>query len=160
MSLKQMLWIPVACVVASGCSVLWKNKKVSEQAHTQTNGGNYRAIVVLAGNDARYDLRMSAMVREKLTEAGVTALKRSGRWGSENEAVSDICPSGQANNIDGILFVYYNQLTLIDCRTHVRAYEVQGGDEAGITGMTKRLLSYLQVEANQSAATQKPGAQP
>ena len=160
MSARRLLLIPVICAAASGCSVLWKNKKVSEQAHAATTGSNYRAIVVIAGNDARYDLRMSAMVRQQLTENGVAALKRSGRWGSENEAVADICPAGQANNIDGVLFVYYNQLTLIDCRTHVRAYEVSGGDEAGLPGMTKRLLTYLQVDGKQQEGAQKAGAQP
>jgi hypothetical protein len=160
MSSKNLLLIPLVLALASGCSVLWKNKKATEQTLSSTSGSNYRAIVVIAGNDARYDLRMSAMVRQQLTEAGVAALKRSGRWGSENEAVADICPAGQANNIDGILFVYYNQLTLIDCRTHVRAYEVNGGDEAGLPGMTKKLLAYLQVDSKQQAGAQKQGAQP
>jgi hypothetical protein len=159
MSLNKLMLIPMAGVLLSGCSILWKNKKSSEQAHSATVGSNYRAIVVIAGNDARYDLRMSAMVRQQLTDNGVVALKRSGRWGGEAEAVNDICPTGQAGNIDGVLFVYYNQLTLIDCRTHVRAYEVQGGDEAGLPGMTKKLLNYLQVDAKQNPP-QQAGGQP
>ncbi|MBI4502549.1 MAG: hypothetical protein HY700_15490 [Gemmatimonadetes bacterium] len=146
MTLNKLILTTVCCAALTGCSLLWHSKKASEQAHKTTSGENYRAIVVIAGNDARYDLRMSAMVREQLTDAGVTALKRSGRWGTENDAVNDICPTGQAASVDGILFVYYNQLTLIDCRTHVRAFEVQGGDEAGLPGMTKRLLAYLQTK--------------
>src|SRR3990172_1704685 len=113
MTLNKLILTTLGCAMLTGCSLLWRNKKASEQANRVTTGENYRAIVVIAGNDARYDLRMSAMVREQLTDAGVTALKRSGRWGTENDAVNDICPTGQAASIDGILFVYYNQLTLI-----------------------------------------------
>ena len=148
MKLKTLTVLTVG-VALGGCSMFWHTRKTDEQIQRGMSGSQFQAIVVIAGNDARYDLRMSAMVREQLTDAGITALRRSGRWGSESDAIADICPAGQAATVDGVLFVYYNQLTLIDCRTHARAYEITGGD-LGLPGMAKRLIAYLQGSARDS----------
>lgn len=139
--------IPLACAVLGGCQLFRVSKPSSEDIQRSVDASTFQAIVVIAGNEARTDLRMSVMVRQKLTDAGVTALRRSGRWGSENEAVADICPAGESQTVDGVLFVYYNQLTLYDCRSRVRAFEIRGGDEAGLPGMANRLIRYLKPDA-------------
>ena len=135
--------IPLACALLGACSIFHTAKPASVDIHRQVDASKFQAVVVIAGNDSRSDLRMSVMVRQKMTDAGVTALRRSGRWGSEVEAVADICPAGEAVTVDGVLFVYYNQLTLYDCRTRVRAIEIRGGDEAGLPGMANQLIRYL-----------------
>lgn len=98
---------------------------------------------------------MSIMVRNDLNNAGFAGLRRAGRWGSENDALNDICPEGQAVTADGIVFVYFDQLTLVDCRTRLRAYEVTGGDEAGLPGMTKRLIAFLRSGGSADSAGSK-----
>lgn len=137
------LVIPLGSALLGGCMLFHVSKPATEDVQRSVDASKLQAVAVIAGNDSRADLRMSAMVRQKLTDAGVTAMRRSGRWGSENEAMADICPAGQAAAVDGVLFVYYNQLTLWDCRSRVRAIDIRGGDESGLPGMANRLVRYL-----------------
>lgn len=153
---RLTMLIPLGCAVLGGCSIFRVAKPSTENIHAGVDASKIQAVVVIAGNDSRADLRMSAMVRQKLTDAGITAMRRSGRWGSENEAMADICPTGQAVTVDGVLFVYYNQLTLFDCRAHVRAIDIRGGDEAGLPGMANRLVRYLRPDSR--TADGKPDA--
>jgi hypothetical protein len=144
-------------VLLSGCGMLWQKKERSESIRSDVNPSNLQTIAVVAGGDDRNAIRMSATVRQDLTNAGITALRRSGRWATEIDAVNGICPLGEAVTVDGVLFVYYDHLLLMDCRTHKRAYEIAGGDSDGLPGMTKRLVAYLQTSSKtvaDSARTQ------
>ncbi len=133
-------------VGVSGCAELIPKKaRSNEEKSRQHEGSKYQVIVVIAGGDSRGELRMSALVRQRLIEGGWQAVRRSGRWGTEIEALADICPQGEAVTTDGVLFVYYNQLTLFDCRSRTPAYRVDGGDELGIDQMSNRLIGYLRV---------------
>ena len=148
---RGLAWALVLMVIAglSGCSILIPPKKrMIEQKSAKFSGADYKIIAVIAGDDSRGALRMSVMVRAKLREGGLQAVQRQGRWTVENEAMADICPAGEAVNIDGVLFVYYNQLSLFDCRSRVLAYQVEGGDDLGIEGMAKRLIDYLKAGSN------------
>jgi len=128
----------------AGCAeILPKKQRMTEERGKGHEGSKYQVIAVIAGGDSRGELRMSAMVRQKLAEGGWQAVRRSGRWGSEIEALADICPQGEAIATDGVLFVYFNQLTLFDCRSKTPAFRVEGGDELGIDQMTTRLIKYL-----------------
>ena len=127
-----------------GCAeMLPKRNRSSEQVSKLHEGSKYQVIVVIAGGDSRAELRQSSMVRAKLQEGGWQAVRRGGRWATEAETIADICPSGEAVSVDGVLFVYYNQLTLTDCRTHTPAITINGGDDLGIDGMANRLIAYL-----------------
>jgi len=141
-----------ACATLAGCSILMRPTQASEQVNPQVDQSTMSAIVVIAGDDARYDLRMASLVRDKLTEAGFNGIRRSGRWASENEALNDICPTNQVASADGIIFVYYNQLILWDCKTRLKAIQVFGGTEAGLPGMTDRVIAYLQAGRRQSGS--------
>src|SRR5688572_18030506 len=83
-------------LLLSGCSMLWAKKRTTEIIRPGASPGQYQAIAVIAGGDDRYGIRMSATVRQDLNTAGITALRRTGRWGSENEAVNGLCPRGEA----------------------------------------------------------------
>jgi hypothetical protein len=117
-----------------------------EQQSSKHSGSEYKLITVIAGDDSRGALRMSALVRRKLNEGGWQAVTRSGRWTTENDALGDICPTGEAVNVDGVLFVYYNQLSLFDCRGRTLSYQVEGGEQLGIDQMAARLIGYLKGE--------------
>ena len=114
-----------------------------EQQSSKHTGAEYKLITVIAGDDSRGALRMSVLVRRKLNEGGWQAVTRSGRWTTENDALGDICPQGEAVNVDGVLFVYYNQLSLFDCRSRTLSYQVEGGEQLGIDQMAQRLIVYL-----------------
>jgi hypothetical protein len=81
-------------------------------------------------------------VRQQLIDRGIQAERRSGIWNVENDALQDICPMGQARNVDGLLVVFWHQLSLYDCGTHRPAYQVRGGMR-GTDAMVERLMRYL-----------------
>ncbi|MSR07699.1 MAG: hypothetical protein EXR93_11630 [Gemmatimonadetes bacterium] len=137
--------VALAFVVGFGAcaEMLPKKNRSSEQVSKLHEGSKYQVIVTVAGGDSRAELRQSSMVRAKLAEGGWQALRRSGRWATEAEAIADICPAGESVSVDGVLFIYYNQLSLVDCRTRTPAITIQGGDDLGIDGMANRLISYL-----------------
>src|SRR5262245_3813608 len=121
---------------------LVKPVKMSER-RSQLPSKPINTIAVIAADDQQSTIRMSAGVRGQLTEAGVTAVRRAGRWTGETDAVAEICMPGQEQNVDGVLFVSYNRLTLRACETKLVVYEIEGGNEVGLQDMAKRLIGYL-----------------
>ena len=146
-SLRRVVPSLVAMAVLVGlgaCSgIIPKKNRSSEQVSRLHEGSKYQVIVVIAGGDSRAELRQSSMVRAKLQEGGWQALRRAGRWATEAEAIADICPAGEAVSVDGVLFIYYNQLNLVDCRSRTPAITINGGDDLGIDQMANRLMNYL-----------------
>jgi hypothetical protein len=116
--------------------------KVQELRSDTIRGDSIRVIVVIAGESESADRQMAGRIREQLTEAGITALRRPGTWESEETALGDLCPLGQPSELHGILFVWWNRMELRDCRTHRRAYFIEAGYR-GLDYMIKRLLRYL-----------------
>lgn len=123
--------------------------KVKEMTSDTIRGDSIRVIVVIAGESETADRQMAGRVRATLDSAGITTLRRTGTWEAEETALTDICPAGQPTDIDGVLFVWWNQLELRDCATHRRAYHIEGGYR-GIEYMVKRLMGYLNVRPARS----------
>jgi len=118
------------------------SRPVIENVNPTIPGSKFKVIATVAGGDAGPDLRMSASVRETLSDSGWTAIRRAGRWESMASAVNDICAGGDA---DGVLVVWYDRLELTDCGTQRTAFAIQGSAErdVGLTEMVKRLMRYL-----------------
>jgi len=116
--------------------------KMNEIVSATMPGDSFRTLVVISGDDDQSSLQLTARVRQQLNDAGLSAQKRSGLWSVEREALTDICPLGQTTDVDGLLFVMWNELDLYDCRTHKPAYQVRGGMQ-GTDLMLKRFLRYL-----------------
>jgi hypothetical protein len=116
--------------------------KMNEIVSPTVPGDSFHTVVVISGDDDQTALQITARVRQQLTDAGLSAQRRAGLWSVEREALADICPLGQTNEVDGLLFVYWNELDLFDCRTHKPAYQVRGGMQ-GTDLMVKRFLRYL-----------------
>jgi hypothetical protein len=138
------LLVMAALVGALGaCSTrLVKPVKMTER-RTQVPANRINTIAVIAADDQQSTIRMSAGVRGQLTEAGVTAVRRAGRWTGESDAITEICMPGQEQKVDGVLFVSYNRLTLRYCETKLVVYEIEGGNEMGLQDMAKRLIGFL-----------------
>jgi hypothetical protein len=116
--------------------------KINEITSSSIPGDSFKTIVVISGDDDQSALQITAKVRQQLNDHGITALKRSGLWSVEREALTDLCPLGQPHDMDGLLFVMWNELDLYDCRTHKPAYQLRGGMQ-GTDVMVKRLMRYL-----------------
>lgn len=139
MACRWMLGVVLAAI-AVACAGPYG--KVNELISTTVPGDSFRTIVVISGDDEQSSLQLTARVRQQLNDAGLSAQKRGGLWSVEREALADICPLGQPSDVQGLLFVYWNQLDLYDCRTHKAAYQVRGGMQ-GTDLMVKRFLRYL-----------------
>lgn len=129
-----------AAVVVVACAGPYG--RMTEIVSQTVPGDSFRTLVVISGDDDQGALQLTARVRQQLNDAGVSALRRGGLWSIEREALADICPLGQPSEVDGLLFVYWNELDLYDCRTHKPAYQVRGGMQ-GTDLMVKRLLRYV-----------------
>jgi hypothetical protein len=137
----------VTLLLLAACNTtLIKPAKVSERK-SQIPGSRIQRIAVIASDDQNSTIRMSATVRQQLNEAGVSAMRRAGRWSGESDAVAEICQPGQETTVDGVLFVSYNRLTLRDCESKLVAYEIAGGNELGLEDLAKRLIGYLRPSA-------------
>ena len=137
----------VAAAAAAACAGPYG--RVNEIVSTSIPGDSFRTVVVISGDDDQSSLQITARVRQQLNDAGVTALRRSGLWSIERDALIDICPLGTPADIDGLLFVSWNELSLYDCRTHKPAYQIRGGMR-GTDVMVQRLLGYLRVAPRES----------
>ena len=135
-----LLGTAFAAAVIAACSGGYG--KVQEIASSTIPGDSFRTVVVIAGDDDQNALQITAKVRQQLNEKGLTALRRSGMWTAEREALIEICPLGTPSEIDGLLFVLWNELDLYDCHTHKPAYQVRGG-MTGTDVMVQRLMRYL-----------------
>jgi hypothetical protein len=135
----QRLSVAVAVLLLSGCM----GKKGFENWNTAVPATHFRTIATIAGNTGRNDLRMMVQVRQDLQKAGLNAVASSGRWDSVVEALGQICPSGAAQPVDGVVVVSYDHLVMYDCQSGKAAFEYQGTPEDGLTAMTRRLIKYL-----------------
>ena len=126
--------------VLAGC--LWTSKEAVEHTSPTIGGGKFHVIATVAGGAGRTELRMSATVRKELTDSGWKGVARAGRWDTPTQAIKDICDPG---DVDGVLFVSYNRLELMDCTSHQQAFSVEGSPERGVglDEMTHRLMHYL-----------------
>lgn len=140
--------IIVGAAVAAACAGPYG--KVNEVISATVPGDSFRTIVVISGDDDQSALQITARVRQQLSDAGVDAQRRSGIWSVEREALADICPIGQPADVDGLLFVTWNDLSLYDCRTHRPVYQIRGGMR-GTDQMVKRLLAYLRVDQERAS---------
>jgi hypothetical protein len=130
----------LAAAVLAACGGAYG--KVQEVSSASIPGDSFRTLVVISGDDDQNSLQITAKVRNQLNEKGLTATRRSGLWATEREALADICPLGTPSDVDGLLFVQWNELDLYDCRTHKPAYSIRGG-MTGSDVMVQRLMRYL-----------------
>jgi len=112
---------------------------------------NYKTIVVIAADDNKNALKMSSVVRTQLNKDGFNAIRRSGRWTSEDDAMNDVCRAGQPEKIDGMLVVSFEMLLLRECSSKLTAYKVNGGGRLGVPEMTLKLENYLRSVATAPA---------
>ena len=124
--------------------------RVRETYSSTVSPTRFKTIVVIAGENDAGDLQIAVQVREKLTASGLTALNRTGLWETEGAAVAEICPPASGASgaesppgaVDGVLFVWWNRMTLHDCETRKAAYQIDAA-YTGVDNMIKRLLGYL-----------------
>jgi hypothetical protein len=133
-------------VVAVAVACAGPYGKMNEIVSATMPGDSFHTLVVISGDDDQSTLQLTARVRQQLNDAGLSAQKRSGLWSVEREALADICPLGQPSDVDGLLFVYWNEIDMFDCRTHKPAYQIRGGMQ-GTDLMVKRFLKYLRPQA-------------
>lgn len=116
--------------------------RVNEIVSSTIRGDSFQTVVVISGDDDQNSLQITARVRQQLIDRGLQGERRAGIWNTELEALNDICPMGQPSDVHGLLFVFWNQLSLYDCRTHKAAYQVRAGMR-GTDVMVQRLMRYL-----------------
>jgi hypothetical protein len=146
MRLGRFLFVTILILWACGRPLLERSKPAEEMVAKDIPGQKFQVLATIAGSDARTDLRMSLNVRTMLNQAGVTAVRRTGRWETEDAAAQAIC-KGAEGKVDGVLFVKYTGLRLVDCETLRNAYQITGNPEAGGPGirvLTEKLVYYIQ----------------
>lgn len=130
-----------AALLLGGC--MGSNKKGFENWNTSIPANHFKTVATIAGATGRNDLRMMVQVRQDLNKAGINAVAAGGRWESVVEALGQICTSGSAQVVDGVVVVQYDHLVMYDCQTSKAAFEYHGSSEKGLTEMTQRLIKYL-----------------
>jgi len=142
---KFGLFAAFAALTLAACNrpLLERSKPTVERASATIPSGRFRTIAAVAGGDSKTELRMSAQVRQQLTDSGFAVIRKAGRWESEQAAIRAICAPDAVPPVDGVLFIWYNRLELRDCTTEAAAYEIGGYGDIGIMDMANRLVRYL-----------------
>lgn len=133
--------LPLTALLLSACP--FGSKKGFENWNTNIPTTHFKTVATIAGGTSRNDLRMMVQVRQDLNKAGVSAVPAGGRWDTVAEALGQICSSGAAQPVDGVVLVTYDHLVLYDCQSSKAAFEYQGSPEKGLTEGTARLIKYL-----------------
>lgn len=134
--------LAVTSLLLIGCP-LSRGKKGFENWNTSVPASHFKTIATIAGGTSRSDIRMMVQLRQDLQKGGVNAVAASGRWDTVIEALGQICATGAAQPVDGVVVVNYDHLVLYDCQSSKAAFEFQGSPEKGLTDMTARLIKYL-----------------
>lgn len=164
----KLVGIAIAAAVAAAC--FHPYGKVSEFQSTRIPGSRFHTLTVISGDNERSAILIAARVRDSLQSSKiVNVVNRSGRWVDEAGALREICPdSSQAGAmpdstsaaiasdssgilasmapVDGVVIVWWNRLSLRDCRTQTTAYDATGAAQIGIDELTRQLLRYLKTD--------------
>jgi len=162
------LRVVVVAALAAGC--FHPYGKVTEFQSPTVPGTHFRTLSVIAGESDHSSIQIAARVRDSLTASKiVNVVNRSGRWVDEAGALKGICPDpsdtsaataasreaiandtsgtlGSMAPVDGVVIVWWNRVSLRDCRTQVVAYDATGAAEIGIDGLTRQLIRYLKTD--------------
>ena len=131
-------------LIAAGCSSVGKMGKINEYVAPGTDARTIKRISLIAAGANRGDRQVMVRARERLSAAGVTLVTRSGEWGSNSDALKEICiqKPESPDNVDGVMFVAWDNLVLHECKTGVIATSVSGS-YAGIDKLVDRMIYYL-----------------
>ncbi len=142
-------------VPACGRVLMQSNTDLTERISPSIPPSQFHTIAAIAVTDSRTGLQVSHTVRSQLRDSGFSVVRRAGRWDSEAAALQAACAPEAVPAVQGVLFISYNQLELLDCATGTTAYLVtnNGIGSVGITEMTNRLQRYLRPPGTTNAAT-------
>ena len=131
-------------VAVSACGSMNKMGKMEQVIEPGIDAGRIKRLAVIANGAARSDIQVTGRARERLTKAGVTVVKRTGNWETDTHAVKEICVqrNDSKDNVDGVVMVNWDRLTLHDCASGKIATNISG-NYAGIDAMVDKLLQYM-----------------
>lgn len=132
------------CALAACSSIFHKQGQIRQYTSPDVDATRFKTLTVISDGADKFDLQIMGRVRDRISNAGVTVVKRAGRWENDRQALQDICTQrpGAEDNVDGIVFVRWDRVTLHDCGTGKIATDINGGYN-GTDAMTERLLQYL-----------------
>lgn len=115
----------------------------------------YKAIATIGADDSSPTLRMSVMVRERLKEMGITAVRRAGRWSTEEDALIGICKSDEEPKVQGVVIVSYDTLILRECDKRDVVYRIVSNGRYTITQLSDELARFIK-QINDTAVQAGP----
>ena len=164
----RLAHIAMAAALAAAC--FHPYGKVSEFQSAKIPGSRFHTVTVIAGDADHSSILIAARVRDSLQSSKVVnVVNRSGRWVDEAGALREICPDSSsagaltdssraaiANDstgilatlapVDGVVIVWWNRVSLRDCRTQTTAYDATGAAQIGIDDLTRQLVRYLKTD--------------
>lgn len=164
----KLAGIAVAATLAVAC--FHPYGKVSEFQSSKIPGSRFHTLTVISGETEHSSILIAARVRDSLQESKVVnVVNRSGRWVDEAGALREICPdSAEANAmpdsaraaiasdstgilatmapVDGVVIVWWNRVSLRDCKSQTTAYDATGAAQIGIDELTRQLIRYLKTD--------------
>jgi len=138
-----------------GCAGLMKADKIRQFSNPQVDASKIARIAIIADGPSKGDLQVMARAREHLVKAGIPIIKKSGEWDSDQAALQDICVQkpGSSDNVDGVLIVGWERITLHECLNGSIALDVVG-KYAGTDELTRRVVSYLHASTTPTTTSQ------
>jgi hypothetical protein len=140
---RKYVVLSALVVMVAGCGSA-RMGKIEEFPSPEVDASTFKRITVIADGARRSDMQVTARARERLTNAGVELVKRAGTWETDTQAVREICVQNPTatDNVDGVLLVGWNRVTLHDCASGKIATNITG-NYAGVDALVDRLLRYM-----------------
>lgn len=109
----------------------------------------FHALAVVPGSGSKFDHQIAARVWTNLRAAGVAVVDPANLDPSPDVGVPSVCRQAVAKGFQGVVFVDWNELTLVSCETHLTTFKVAGSDmnAPGVDKLTQTLVRYLRGES-------------
>jgi hypothetical protein len=131
-------------VVLGACrlkSELYVDPRTTPQAFT--------TVAVVPGSGSGFDRQIAARVWENLHSAGIALVDPAALDPTPDISVPSVCRQALGKGFQGVVFVDWNRLTLVNCETQITAFLVAGSDmnAPGVDRLTQVLVRYLRGES-------------
>jgi hypothetical protein len=104
-----------------------------------------RSLLVLPRGNSRFDIQIAARVSQQLHQAGIPLADVTRLAPMPQLSAADACRQSAQLDYQAVVFVDWNSLLLVECKSQSTAFSMTGSDvnAPGVDKFTAELVKYL-----------------
>jgi hypothetical protein len=145
-TIGRLTWVVAAGVALGSCRL-----KSELYVDASTSPQSIQTVAVVPGSGSKFDHQIAARVWDQLHSSGIPVVDPRDLDPSPDISVPSVCRQAAGKGFQGVVFVDWNKLTLVNCETQQTAFQVAGADmnAPGVDKLTQVLVRYLRGESLQ-----------